>query len=163
MPILATELGADGDTHPCTTKDVMNPAVVAVSVAIPLVVLALVHVFWAIGGDAGLGAAVPSRADGVALVRPGLVPTLIVAVGLVGVALVVLVRVRLVPGIGSPALYRWASWAAGAAFALRTIGEFRYVGLFKRVRGTRFAAWDNAVYTPLCAMLSAAILYLAAI
>ena len=45
----------------------------------------------------------------------------------------------------------------------RTVGEFRYVGLFKRERGTRFAALDSCIYTPLCALLAAAVLYLAAI
>jgi hypothetical protein len=46
--------------------------------------------------------------------------------------------------------------------ALRAIGEFRYVGLFKRVRESRFAALDTRVYTPLCVALAAAVFYLAA-
>ncbi|WP_268893745.1 DUF3995 domain-containing protein [Paenibacillus puerhi] len=30
------------------------------------------------------------------------------------------------------------------------MGDFRYVGMFKRVRGSRFARHDNYVFTPLC-------------
>ncbi len=31
---------------------------------------------------------------------------------------------------------------------------FRYVGFFKRVRGTRFAEMDTRYYSPLCLTLS---------
>jgi hypothetical protein len=141
----------------------MSRAIVALPVAVLLVALSLIHVYWAAGGDVGRAAAVPTHASGAPVVRPGTVSTLAVAALLTGAAVMVLVRAQLVPGIGSPALYRWGAWLTGGAFALRTIGEFRYVGLSKRVRGTRFAALDSAVYTPLCAVLSAAILYLAAI
>ena len=60
-----------------------------------------------------------------------------------------------------------AVWAlTGAALLLRVVGDFRYVGLCKRVRGTRFAARDTRVYTPLCytplcAVLAAGVLSLA--
>jgi hypothetical protein len=39
-------------------------------------------------------------------------------------------------------------------FGGRAIGERRYVGFFKRVRGTTFAWWDTRVFSPLCAALS---------
>ena len=155
---------SDDDTHRHSRTAFMNfHIVVALSAAATLIVLALIHLYWAVGGAVGRMAAVPMRANGTPVIRPGPAATLAVAVGLAGVAIAVLVRVQLIPEVGPPALYRWGARAAGVAFALRVIGEFRYVGLFKRVRGTRFARWDGALYTPLCAALSAAILYLAAI
>jgi hypothetical protein len=141
----------------------MNPTIVALAVAVMLAALVVIHLYWAAGGDVGRTAAVPTRTGDRPVLHPSPIATLSVAVGLAGVAVVVLVRAQVVPAIGSPALYRWGAWLAGGAFALRVVGEFRYVGLFKRVRGTRFAAWDGAVYTPLCAVLAAAIVYLAAI
>jgi hypothetical protein len=36
-----------------------------------------------------------------------------------------------------------------ALFGARAIGERRYVGFFKRVRGTAFAWWDTRVFSPL--------------
>ena len=36
----------------------------------------------------------------------------------------------------------------------RAIGEFRYVGFFKRVVGSRFATLDTFVYSPLCLALA---------
>ena len=58
-----------------------------------------------------------------------------------------------------PGLLRLGTWGLAAAFAARAVGDFRFVGLFKRVRGTRFACWDSLLFTPLCLViaLSAAI------
>jgi hypothetical protein len=46
--------------------------------------------------------------------------------------------------------------------AARGVGDFRLVGLFKRVRGTRFARLDSRIYTPLCFALAAGIVVVAA-
>jgi hypothetical protein len=43
----------------------------------------------------------------------------------------------------------------------RAIGDFKYLGLFKRVRGSRFATLDTFVYSPLCLLLAAGIATLA--
>jgi len=43
----------------------------------------------------------------------------------------------------------------------RGVGDFRLVGLSKRVRGTRFARYDSFVYTPLCLALAAGIVVVA--
>lgn len=141
----------------------MNPLVLAIVVATVLVALALVHVYWAAGGRAGAAAAVPMRAGGAPVFAPSRAATLAVAAGLGLAAALVLGRVGVTPRVGPALGYRWGAWALAAVFALRTVGEFRYVGLFKRERGTRFATLDTRVYTPLCASLAAALLYLAAI
>jgi hypothetical protein len=49
-----------------------------------------------------------------------------------------------------------AVWLCASAFSLRVIGDFRYVGLFKSIRGTRFAHYDTLVFTPLCLFLATA-------
>jgi hypothetical protein len=41
------------------------------------------------------------------------------------------------------------------------VGEFKYVGFFKRVRGTRFATLDTLVYSPLCLLLAAGVAWVA--
>ncbi|NRF91294.1 DUF3995 domain-containing protein [Paenibacillus frigoriresistens] len=33
------------------------------------------------------------------------------------------------------------------------MGDFKYVGLFKRVKQTRFATYDTFLFTPLCLWL----------
>ncbi|EGD05771.1 hypothetical protein B1M_04736, partial [Burkholderia sp. TJI49] len=42
-------------------------------------------------------------------------------------------------------------------FAVRAVGDFRYVGFFKRIRGSRFARMDTLCYSPLCAALALSI------
>jgi hypothetical protein len=118
-----------------------------------LTVLGLFHVLWAAGIKAGSTAALPER-DGRPLFQPGRASTLMVAGGLFGGALTLLARLGLVR-TPLPARYpMWGCWLLATLFGLRAIGEFQYVGLFKRVRGTAFARWDTRLYTPLCIVIS---------
>lgn len=134
----------------------------SIAVAAVLVTLALVHVYWALGGRAGAAATVPMRAGGAPVFVPGRTATLVVAVALGMAAVLVLGRAGVAPRVLPAVAYRWGAWVLGAVFALRSVGDFRYMGLFKRQRGTRFAALDTRLYTPLCAALAAAVFYLAA-
>ncbi len=63
---------------------------------------------------------------------------------------------------GRAVAYRFGVWLLGAVLVLRTVGDFRYVGMFKQERRTQFAARDTRIYTPLCGVLAAGVLYLAA-
>jgi hypothetical protein len=44
-------------------------------------------------------------------------------------------------------------WGVAAVLFIRTIGDFRYAGLTKRIRDTSFARMDTRIYTPLCLVL----------
>lgn len=132
-------------------------------------VLAGLHVGWALARRPA-GALVPEGVDGAPLFRPGPGLTLLVACALAAAAGVALGRggvlaARRLPWL-DPAGWTWlfgaGAWTLGAVLAARVVGDFRYVGLFKRVRGTRFARLDTRIYTPLCALLAAGVLYLAA-
>ncbi len=74
---------------------------------------------------------------------------------------VVLVRGGQVSSPLTPWLARSATGVIGALFVLRAIGEFRLVGFFKRVRGTAFARWDTALFSPLSLAIGLAALWLA--
>ena len=65
--------------------------------------------------------------------------------------------------IGLPGwLLAWLSYGLALGLFARAVGEFRYVGFFKKVRGSRFARLDTWVYSPLCVLLSAGVLAVAA-
>ena len=114
-----------------------------------LLAVAGIHIYWAVGGRWGLGAVLPERA-GTPLFRPGPWATLAVAVALVVAALLVGARAGLAPSGLLPApVAGIGSWLVAAAFLARAVGDFRYVGLFRRVRDTRFAEWDGRAFTPL--------------
>lgn len=120
-----------------------------------LVGLAALHVYWAIGGRRGLEAAIPRLADGRAAFTPPGSVTLLVAAALLGAAALIASAAGWLPALP---LARELSLVAAAVFALRMLGDFRFCGLFRRVRGGTFARWDAALYTPLCAALAAACL-----
>jgi hypothetical protein len=116
--------------------------------------LALLHVYWAAGGTWGHAAAVPTGGGGARLFNPSRASTLAVAAGLLLAALVVLGRlgVRAAPLPGW--VFVWGGWLIALLFLARAVGEFRYVGLFKSVRGTNFADWDTWLFTPLCLFIA---------
>jgi hypothetical protein len=58
-------------------------------------------------------------------------------------------------------LAHWCAVALALAFFLRALGDLRLVGFTKRVRGTKFAQWDDAVFSPLCLLLGYAFLFVA--
>jgi hypothetical protein len=80
-----------------------------------------------------------------------------VAVALCAAAALLALRIGwlALPGFtGADIFVRIAVWLLAAVFALRAIGDFRYVGFFKRVRNTGFARLDTRAYSPLCAGLA---------
>jgi hypothetical protein len=118
------------------------------------ILIGLLHLYWAAGPHGGESAFVPS-VGGKPLFQPTPLATIAVALALFGAAGVVAIRSGIlpVPELALPALI--GCWALVAVFGLRAIGDFRYLGFFKRVTGTRFARADTLVYSPLCAGLAA--------
>jgi hypothetical protein len=89
-----------------------------------------------------------------ALFRPRRTSTLLVAALLVASALLLLAGAGVVAlPLPSPWLEA-ACWLVALIFAARAVGDFRYVGFFKRVRDSRFGRLDSALYSPLCVFLS---------
>ena len=135
----------------------------AVALAAVLVLIAVLHVHWAVGGRWGRAAAVPARrvvpASARPDERPAFTPTSLATAAVAALvflaALAPLGAVGLVPLPVPSAFTHVGVWLRAAALLLRTVGDFRYVGVFKRVRGTRFAKLDTRLYTPLCLLLAA--------
>ncbi len=115
-----------------------------------LALLAALHVFWALGGRWGMEASVPADRSGAPLFEPPRVASCLVALALFGFGAVV----YRVAGGGAPVWFTGFVAAGAVVFALRGIGDFRYCGLFKQVRGTLFSRCDTELYVPLCFGLS---------
>jgi hypothetical protein len=139
--------------------------ILALCIATLITLLSLLHVYWAVGGKLGLHAALPGQMNhGESTSKPLFVPntlmTFVVAGLLLASALIVLQAGRVLELFPS-----WMAslgiWTIGSAFLLRSIGEFRYVGFFKRVKSTRFARMDTRVYSPFTLFLGLSILWLA--
>ena len=123
--------------------------------------LGALHLYWALGGRAGAAAAGPTRPGGAALFTPSPAGTMAVAAALAAAAWIVAVSGGLARPVGPRPLYTAGAWGLALVLLARVVGDFHHVGLFKRVRGTPFAAMDDRLYTPLCAALAIAVLWLA--
>lgn len=118
-----------------------------------LLALSLLHTYWGFGGRWGWSEALPER-DGVKVLKPHAFDCFMVAVGLALFAGLHLHRIGWLPIHLPNWITQYGLWIAGALFLVRIIGDFRYVGLFKRVRDSRFAYLDTRFYIPLCLVLS---------
>ena len=118
-----------------------------------LLAISALHGYWAFGGQWGMAVAVP-KTDGKAAFKPARTLTLLVALGLAGFAGLHLTKLGLLP-LPLPNTWIQSSLlAVGGIFFLRAIGDFRYVGFFKRITDTAFAKMDTAYYIPICLVLS---------
>lgn len=128
----------------------------AVAVAAVFVLLASLHVHWAMGGRLAAEAVIP-EVGGRPAFTPGTGITLLVAAFLATCAILVLATGDLLAVPIPDAWLDRAMAALAVVLALRAIGDFRLVGFSKRVRGTRFARMDDLLYAPLCLALSAGV------
>ena len=137
-------------------------AYLGVATAAVLVALAGLHLYWAAGGRWKVSAAVP-EVGGARLFSPGPLACAAVGAALLCAAFFVSCAARLWLGDGVPhAVSRMGTAAVAIVFMARAVGDLRYVGFFKRVRGTRFASLDTRIYSPLCLALGAASAVIAA-
>lgn len=117
--------------------------------------VALLHVYWAFGGNwAAMNALPQLPANDKPVFMPGRLMTFMVAGALlVGLLLNVY---RWLPDnmLLTNTSHRYGLLLIGLLFSLRTLGDFNYVGLTKRVRNTPFARYDTTLYTPLCGALA---------
>lgn len=137
-------------------------SILALTVCTVFGVLALWHFRMAFLGSGGESAAVPS-AGGKPLFVPSRTSTL--AVGVVLLLFAVLVAATsgaLSLGL-PPVLLSWLSYALALGLGGRAVGEFKYLGFFKTVRGTRFARMDTLLYSPLCLLLAVGVAAVAAL
>lgn len=126
--------------------------------------IALLHVGWAFrrASEEGLPSnVIPAGEDGAPIFAPGRAVTLMVAVGLASAGAAALVASGAVDFGGGRGVARLVAGGAALVFLGRTVGDFRYVGVFKRVRDTRYARWDTRLYTPVALGLGALLGYAA--
>lgn len=124
-----------------------------------LVLLGLLHLFWAAGGKLGASAAVPS-VNGIAAFKPSRAATIAVAAALFSAALVVAVAGDVIVVAAPRALTTALALVLATTFAARAVGDFRLVGFFKTRGDGSFAQLDSLIYSPLCLALAASVLWI---
>ena len=121
-----------------------------------LLIFALLHFYWALGGKFGLDKALPTDKMGNRLLNPSTFMTYVVGLILLGFTYI---SYKLHIGETSLWIIR-IGWGLAILFFLRVIGDFNVVGLFKKVKNTEFSKYDTWVYVPLCLFISINFLFL---
>jgi hypothetical protein len=131
-------------------------APLAAMAACILTLVATIHMYWALGGSVGVADAISQTPKG-SLSRLSSITALLVALVLILAADLMLTRL----GLATARLPVWGMRLMCAALAIvflgRAIGDFRHIGFFKRVGGSRFARLDSAIYSPVSLFLAVAI------
>ncbi len=128
--------------------------ILAIAGAAILTVIAVAHVIWAFGNRIGPSVIIPTRPDGSAVLAPGRGITLGVALLLFTAAFLLIERGGLGPGLVARPWRALGAGGVAVVLFLRGIGDFHYVGLFKRERQSPFARMDSRLYTPLVLILA---------
>ncbi|CAI8939342.1 MULTISPECIES: DUF3995 domain-containing protein [Bacillus] len=118
-----------------------------------LMCISILHVYWAFGGKWGINAAIPTEA-GEKTFTPGTGMTLLVALLLCIAALLLLLQANFISSFIPRVIVHFGSWICMFVFGLRVVGEFNYLGIFKRKKDTYFAKMDTLLFIPLCVFLS---------
>lgn len=119
-----------------------------------MIAIGLAHLYWLFGGKWGYAEIVPTDDAGKRVLHPGPVSTVIVSVGLLAFAGYYFARLSGMAQFLPLRLGSWGIWALGFLFLARAIGDFRYMGFFKKVRNTVFGRQDTRYFAPLCLYLS---------
>ena len=111
-----------------------------------LICIALIHFYWALGGNWGLDKATPVDMNGIKFSTPFLLLTALVGIAMLWFAYIAYALWQ----ENSDACIIYAGWSIGVVFLLRVLGDFKMVGIFKRVKCTEFSKYDTYFYIPLC-------------
>lgn len=130
--------------------------IIAILLFVVFLLLSSLHIYWGFGGKWGKNAVIPTKNDNVKVMMPGALSTFIVALGLLSFGLIVLMNVA-EPNFKLPVwlnvIYKYGLWVIAAIFILRAIGDFNYVGFFKKYKQTKFGRNDTKYYSPLCLVI----------
>ncbi len=124
--------------------------VLASILSVIFLAISIVHFYWGLGGKWKINEAAPTNEKGKEVLKTGPLSCFVVALGLLGFAIIVLDSAKIV----RIPLPHWLSVNGlriiAAIFIIRAIGDFRYVGFFKKIQHTVFAKKDSQIYSPLC-------------
>lgn len=129
----------------------MQSVLIYINTAIFLLLSAL-HFYWVFGGKWAAEKVIPTSLEGKSMLNPSKVSTSIVALGLLFFAVIIYLQNHL---FSIPLQYlKYLPLFIAGIFLLRSIGDFKYVGFFKKINNTVFAKNDSKIYSPLCLYLA---------
>lgn len=116
-----------------------------------LAFISLIHMYWACGGTWGSKVVLPMKKDsGEYAFVPRKIGTFLVALAILCFAVILLAQSGYL-SFWNPSRYtKWGCMILAGIFFLRAVGDMKYVGIFKKVKRTKFSVYDTWLYSPLC-------------
>ena len=116
--------------------------------------LSMIHFYWVFGGEWGLKNAIPTTKENENIdFKPSALATALVAFFLLAFGVFYLLQTTFF-SLNLPNWFNFLLWFLPSIFLIRAIGDFNYVGFFKRKKNTLFAKWDRKLFSPLCLFIS---------
>ncbi|NQY05687.1 MAG: DUF3995 domain-containing protein [Flavobacteriaceae bacterium] len=112
--------------------------------------LGLIHFYWLFGGKWGLKNVIPTKSQKDDFHPPPKFATLVVAIVLLFFGLIYFIKSGFIEIKAPNWIVNYVYWIISSIFVLRAIGEFKYIGFFKKVNNTAFAKADSKWFSPLC-------------
>jgi hypothetical protein len=116
--------------------------------------LSMLHIYWGLGGKWAASAAVPTKENNEKIMNPKLFECFVVAFGLLAFGLFILIKSQILSFDLPNWLMKYGLWFLSIVFIIRAIGEFKYIGFFKKIKTTKFGQLDTKYYSPLCLVIS---------
>lgn len=116
--------------------------------------LSMLHFYWTLGGKLWYDDVLPTTSNGRHKLNPSTTAGLVIAFGLLFLALIALGNQGLFDRYVKRIYFRYGTLIIAIIFLLRTIGDFKFIGLFKTVKWTRFGINDTQFFSPLCLFIS---------
>ena len=125
--------------------------------------LAVIHIYWGFGGKSGSAASIPTKENNKPVLKPRAIDCFFVAIVLLSFGIFVLIKGGIILFALPVWLLNYGLLFTAAIFLLRAVGEFRYVGFFRKIKTTKFGQLDTKYYSPLCLIIGVLSILLALI
>ncbi len=116
-------------------------------------ILSGLHFYWLFGGVWGLSKSIPTKNNKELVLKISKVATLIVAIVLGLVGLLYFSKLEFINFHYTHWMLDYSYWIIPIIFILRAVGDFNYVGIFKKIKDTEFAKADSKIVIPLCLII----------
>ena len=128
----------------------MMSIILSLILCLLFIIFAVFHFYWFFGGVWGLKKVIPIKEINAGKLAIPKFATLIVAIIFVGFGWLYLIKSGMVSTKLSTNILNYSYWFVPSMFIIRAIGEFNYVGFFKKIKHTEFAISDSKIFSPLC-------------
>lgn len=117
-------------------------------------VLGILHLSWALGNSWGFASSLPTKETGERVLNPKRIDSAIVGLALLAFGLFYGIKTDYLTFQLPNWISSFANWFIPSLFLFRAIGDFNYIGLFRKVKKTTFEKLDRTFFTPLCILIS---------